>query len=305
MQVFTENDLPSKKPQAMQISHSGTLYDILPMHISIDAMHHRKSSVRAVEHSHDVYHVVLYGESDGKFSLGGKILKAEKGLLVVSSPGEGHLFPPLGKGSVSYSEFTFSYSSPKGRHLDISFAELLSLHLGLEIPKSSNVVKLEFDQYMELHSMLERIAELKESSSELRFLKFYRNISELFNFLALAYAPNVLTPDDSLSSGLIRVRDHIHSNYGSNLKIEKLAKIACVSKGHFQREFRHKFGLSPVSYINGYRISAAKNLLRTTPLLCAEIAEKTGFEDIFYFSKVFRNLAGISPARYRNDKGNL
>jgi transcriptional regulator GlxA family with amidase domain len=81
--------------------------------------------------------------------------------------------------------------------------------------------------------------------------------------------------------------------------LKKLASLACVSTGHFQRAFKLKYGVSPVTYMNQYRISAAKNLLSTTSLSCAEIASEVGFDDIFYFSKVFKKVTGYSPKSQR------
>ncbi|MFZ2656305.1 MAG: AraC family transcriptional regulator [Victivallales bacterium] len=305
MQIFTENDLPAKKPQLMQVIHSGTAYDMIPLHVSIDAIHLRRAGGRASEHRHDIYHVILYGESRGDFSINGRILPAEQGVLVLSSPGEGHFFPPVLKGMMKYSEFTFSYVSAKGKHLGIPFKELLSMHSGIDLLHRDNVMKLNSDQYGELNRVLAGISEIKESSSGIRHIQFYRNIAELFNFLTLSYAAVDLPVEDSPSAGLSRARDYIHANYGKKIRIAKIAEIACLSKGHFQRAFKKKFGISPVGYINEHRISAARTLLCTTPYPCAEIAERAGFEDIFYFSKVFKKISGTSPAAYRNGNGSI
>ncbi|OGV43489.1 MAG: hypothetical protein A2X48_02325 [Lentisphaerae bacterium GWF2_49_21] len=283
----------------MQISCGVASYDMLPLHVSIDSLHIKKSAARSHEHRHNVFHVVLYGEGHGNFSIGGKILDAEPGLLVLSSPGEGHMFQPIDKGKVSYSEFSFSYVCGKGNGLDISFKELLEAYSGMEITKWQNVLLLDKDQHKSLGNILARIAELKEDNSRFRFIQFHRNLSELFHFLIMTYAGLDTPIEDSISSRLGRARDYMHSHCTGRIRIEKLASEACISKGHFQREFKKKFGLAPVSYMNEYRISAAKNLLRTTPLSCAEIAAKAGFTDIFYFSKVFSRIAGKSPVEYR------
>ncbi len=93
-----------------------------------------------------------------------------------------------------------------------------------------------------------------------------------------------------MSSSLEKARDFIHLHYWEKIPIDKLAKIACCSKGHFQREFLKKFNLTPVEYINDYRMMVARNLLRASSYSCAQIAEKVGINDIFYFSKMFKNI---------------
>ena len=299
MQIFTDKDFPDEKPQFLQIVFNGQCYRMHPLHVNMDEEHTCKVSEKFSEHSHYVYHIVLYGQGTGKFSFQGRLISAEAGLLVLSSPGEGHIFPPVTKGNLSYSEFTFSYDSVKMGNLRIPFKELLALYSGLRFPDWNSIVSLDEVQRAELRDILNRISQLKESESALRFFRFYRNVSELFAFLSLVQALKNIGYDNDFSSRLVKARDYIHSNYDSKITLEKLASIACVSKGHFQRAFKLKYGVSPVTYTNQYRINAAKNLLCTTPLSCAEIASEVGFDDIFYFSKVFKKVTGRNPKSQR------
>lgn len=299
MQIFTDRDFPEEKPQFLQIVSNGQCYRMQPLHISMDEPHICKSSLRSLEHSHDVYHIVLYDRGSGKFSYGGKLISAEPGLLVLSSPGEGHCFPPVRKGKLTYSEFTFSYDSGKAGNLGIPFGELITLYSGLRFPEWNSFISLDEVQRAELRDILSRISQLKESESSLRYFRFYRNVSDLFSFLTLVQAPKNMERENDFSYRLSKARDYMHSHYDNKISLEKLSSVACVSKGHFQRAFKIKYGVSPVTYINQYRISAAKNLLCTTPLSCAEIATEVGFEDIFYFSKVFKKLTGCSPKSLR------
>ncbi len=299
MQIFTDKDFPEEKPQFLQIMFSGQCYKMHPMHINMDESYSCKTSLKSPEHRHDVYHIVLYGQGTGKFSYKRSLIPAEAGMLVLSSPGEGHCFPPVRKGKLTYSEFTFSYDSVKTGNLGIPFRELLVLYSGLRFSDWNSVISLDEVQRAELRDILNRISQLKESESALRFFRFYRSVADLFAFLALVQAPRNIDRENDFGSRLSKARDYIHSHYDSKISLEKLAMMACVSKGHFQRAFKMKFGVSPVTYMNQYRISAAKNLLCTTSLSCAEIAAEVGFDDIFYFSKVFKKVTGCSPISLR------
>jgi AraC-like DNA-binding protein len=299
MKIFTDKDFPDEKPQFLQIVFNGQCYKLHPMHISMDEEHACKVSEKFSEHSHDVYHIVLYGPGTGKFSFQGRLISGEEGLLALSSPGEGHHFPPVRKGNMTYSEFTFSYDSGKMGNLKIPFRELLGLYSGLRFPDWNSIISLDEVQRAELRDILNRISQLKESESVLRFFRFYRSVSDLFALLALVQAPKNTECENDLSSRLSKARDYMHSHYDSKISLGKLSSLACVSKGHFQRAFKQKYGVSPVTYINQYRISAARNLLGTTTLSCAEIASEVGFDDIFYFSKVFKKVAGYSPKSQR------
>ncbi len=63
--------------------------------------------------------------------------------------------------------------------------------------------------------------------------------------------------------------------------------------------FREVTGKSPIDYLVGIRIRKAKELL-TEGFNVTETAERSGFNDIYYFSKCFKKHEGISPTTYKN-----
>ena len=83
---------------------------------------------------------------------------------------------------------------------------------------------------------------------------------------------------------------------------EKIAKYAAecgISERNFYACFKKWCGKTPVDYRNEIRMSAATSLLKRSNLSVAEIAFKTGFEDPYYFSRIFKKSTGLSPAAYR------
>ena len=86
----------------------------------------------------------------------------------------------------------------------------------------------------------------------------------------------------------------------SNEKMEKYAALCGVSETYFYRCFREWCGKSPVEYRNALRLSNAESMLRHTDMSIGEIAGLVGFDDPFYFSRVFAKHFGCSPKRYRS-----
>ena len=62
---------------------------------------------------------------------------------------------------------------------------------------------------------------------------------------------------------------------------------------------RKELGITPIAYLNRYRVNQAKNLLTTTYKNITEIAMEVGFSDSSYFSRVFRLEVCMSPEAYR------
>jgi LacI family transcriptional regulator len=72
-----------------------------------------------------------------------------------------------------------------------------------------------------------------------------------------------------------------------------------MSRTVFERRFRKLLNRTPHEQISSVRIERAKQLLSTTDLPVAQVAERSGFEHVEYFSTAFKRLAGDTPARFR------
>lgn len=74
-----------------------------------------------------------------------------------------------------------------------------------------------------------------------------------------------------------------------------------VSYPHFRRLFAQHFGCAPGQFLLKSRLEHASWLLRETYEPIARIAEKTGFCDVYYFTRQFRKFLHLTPARYRKE----
>jgi len=89
---------------------------------------------------------------------------------------------------------------------------------------------------------------------------------------------------------------------GTTGSIADLAASIHLSPSHFTREFRKRFGSSPKQFLDAARAQRAAELLRESPLTLEEIASAAGYNDVFHFSKRFRQQKGLPPAAYRKKK---
>lgn len=94
------------------------------------------------------------------------------------------------------------------------------------------------------------------------------------------------------------VVDYIKRNLHQKLSIESIAKLAYVSKSNFFKMFRDELGISPNDFILQERINKAKELLAGQNSI-KETAFQTGFSDTNYFTRVFKQLVGITPKNYQ------
>jgi AraC-like DNA-binding protein len=98
-----------------------------------------------------------------------------------------------------------------------------------------------------------------------------------------------------------RVIGYMHQNYMCDFSRTALADEIGVSEDYLSRVFCREMGISPWDYLRRYRIFHAKVDLNRTSKSIESIAHQVGFSDPAYFSRVFRQVTGVSPRIYRNE----
>lgn len=96
-----------------------------------------------------------------------------------------------------------------------------------------------------------------------------------------------------------RLRRYIEEHLDSNLSNMHLARQTGLSVTGFERAFKRLFGTTASRYVSQIRIGESARLLLQSDGTIDEIAERTGFPNRAYFSRVFKNLTGHTPARFR------
>ncbi len=80
----------------------------------------------------------------------------------------------------------------------------------------------------------------------------------------------------------------------------KCAKMLNITVSHFCHLFKQLTGMTFSNYVNYLRIKKAETLLRNTNMTITEIAISIGYNDVAYFSRIFKKQKNISPSEYRN-----
>ena len=96
-----------------------------------------------------------------------------------------------------------------------------------------------------------------------------------------------------------RVKERLHNGFRERLRMCDLAQEAGIHPVHLARVFRQIERRTPGEYQQQLQVRAACNLLRDSEWPLAAIAAECGFADQSHFTRVFRRLAGTTPARFR------
>lgn len=101
------------------------------------------------------------------------------------------------------------------------------------------------------------------------------------------------------SNPLAFIVGYIKENISNTMSIEDLSNKAYMSKSTFYRVFKRELGLSPQEYILQEKIKRAKKLLENPNHKIASICSETGFQDVNYFTRLFKKMEGTTPYQYR------
>ena len=93
---------------------------------------------------------------------------------------------------------------------------------------------------------------------------------------------------------------YIQNNYNNrDICLGNIAENVFHSTYYICHVFKELTGLSPMQYVNSLRIEEGKKMLKSTVLSIGDIAYAIGYNDVHYFSNVFKRSVGCSPSEYR------
>ena len=98
---------------------------------------------------------------------------------------------------------------------------------------------------------------------------------------------------------------YIDSNLSRKFTIEELCQTFFLGKTQLIKVFKDKYGVTPMKYAQYQRIELAKYYLQTTDTPISSLHSVIGFDDVKYFSKLFKKTTGMSPSEYKVERNKL
>ena len=148
------------------------------------------------------------------------------------------------------------------------------------------------NRYRELFSKIVRVSKERGvcADSYLRAL-----VQELL--CRIIREQNAQTPQEA-ADPVTAARWFMEKHFASPLSVGEIAAAVGISQSHLRSLFRRTWGEPPVRYLNRVRVERAKEMLASGQFPLEEIAVACGFQNEYYFSRVFKEFTGISPGRY-------
>lgn len=96
---------------------------------------------------------------------------------------------------------------------------------------------------------------------------------------------------------------YIHENIHNSIQLENLSELLHIGNDHFIRIFKSEMEYTPLKYIMLKKIEKAQLLLLTTDLSIKDIAYELSFDNLSYFTRLFKSYTNKTPSEYRSNFG--
>lgn len=98
-----------------------------------------------------------------------------------------------------------------------------------------------------------------------------------------------------------RIQRYLRDHFDEKITNTTLSQVFHFHPNYLIRTLKATTGLTPTEFLRQYRMEEASKRLLNTNMLETEIAEAIGFQNIYYFSTVFKQYTGLSPSQYRRE----
>ena len=128
-------------------------------------------------------------------------------------------------------------------------------------------------------------------------------LSQVFEEILKEFEEDTETPDREGTRLFHEMLGFVHANFAQPLSVKDIADSAILNKNRCTALFKKYTNMSPIKYLNEYRLYTAKNMILHTDKSISDISADVGYNQSSHFIEQFRLSYGMSPLKYRNKFG--
>lgn len=215
------------------------------------------------------------------------------------------IFHISGKSTVLFNGKTLSISEntirflPKGKNQKYIVnkeikGECIDVFFNTDVPISDNAFAFKVTQSEKIKNLFKKIFSIWVSKRE---GYYFECISLLYKIFAELQKENYIPENQFLAikPAIEYINEHF---YQEKITAGELTNVCSISYPYIKKLFIKKFGVPPIKYIIGLKINYACDLLQSNRYNIKEIAQMCGYNDIYFFSRQFKQYVGVSPTEF-------
>lgn len=236
-------------------------------------------------HWHEGIEIVYLLNGEAKVGLNDKVINLIPGDILWIGKGDSHYFlTDKSTGHMVIMQF------------DLSIIEKFSTNIGSHKVVDPLIHKKDSGEYyQELEKAISRIVNEDNQKKILYELEInaqlYRLIVTIFRHReTLRYSAVDRSKQLMQMERLDKVFDYVEAHFEEQISLDDVAKLSNYSPFHFTRFFKSVTGMTFVKFLNSYRVKKAETLLLKSHNSVTEVAQKSGFNSIKTFNRVFKEI---------------
>lgn len=230
---------------------------------------------------------------------------AQEGDIFLVMPGHLHGLRGILKNRMEYENIIFDMSFLGSDSVDLCSQKYLQPIMNERIQLPSYIGR-EHPLYPVISSCLDASDQLCSVRPNGYELGVKGHLMVLFSFLMQAAVSHEENEENRIGQKnmqkLKTVLARIEADYDKRLTVNDMADECGYSASHFMRWFKEVTGTGFAGYLIEYRLSKAALALRSTNDPVLEIAEKTGFDNLSNFNRLFKKRFEMTPSQFRRQK---
>tara|TARA_R110001583_G_scaffold8303_2_gene39950 strand:- start:1057 stop:1932 length:876 start_codon:yes stop_codon:yes gene_type:complete len=240
---------------------------------------------RMQRQQHDSHLLIYCIAGKGTLMCDDKHYRINSGDIILLPPDHPHAYKADGKDpwTIYWLHFHGRLAGDFYKHIQLSSP---CFNIGVQ----PRVVRI-FDGLSELRRSAYQFAEFVQGGHQLQALLSY-----------IALLVHQQRPQSGKALNWERLRATMQEHIHGQLNLDDLAAGAKLSKYHFTKKFKAHTGQSPIQYFINMKIQRACYLLDSTNQSVKRVAAAVGYDDAYYFSRLFKKTIGLAPSDYRQHR---
>ncbi len=257
-------------------------------------------------HWHNEIEILIVKEGEFNLQINSEFYSCKKGDIVFINSGELHYFSAKENTFSAWTSLVFDMNHLNSNVVDSCSINFISPIINKEF-KLPTLINSNDSIHKDLSLLLLRLIEVYNNE----YYGFELEIKGLMlTFFSILFRGNLIDKNININSDenkvykIKNVLNYIENNYNNEISVATLANICHYNDQHFIRFFKKYTGKTCTQFIKNYRLEKAMELIKNSDYPITQISLDTGFPNVSYFIKSFKEKYNVTPKEFRNSNMN-
>ncbi|MEG2061421.1 MAG: AraC family transcriptional regulator [Alistipes sp.] len=252
-------------------------------------------------HIHPEYELVFIASNGGVKHIGSHSKTMDTMELLLLGPNIPHMWYTNKIGGDSDMDFQIVIQFSRDIFGGALFQARPFDQIGSLLKKADLGISFPLENRMEMKNRMETLLTMNDFDRSIALLNLLHLLATSGGYKILStYGFNEMLNDN----GIKRIDDiyqYINTHFRTGIKLEEIAKIACMTPQAFCKYFKQKTNKTLLEFVNEMRVGHACQLLANRDFNINQVCYESGYNNLSNFNRCFRRIMKMTPAAYKKE----